>query len=65
MTPEERDDHNFDHPDSLDTDLLLNDLKKLKSGQSVDIPTYDFTTHSRTKETEHITAHRIVLVEVS
>jgi uridine kinase len=65
MTPEQRDDHNFDHPDALDTDLLLEDLKKLKAGNSVDIPTYDFSTHMRTKKTLKVESHKIILVEVN
>lgn len=63
MTPEERDNHNFDHPDSLDTDLLLQDLRKLRAGEDVDIPTYDFSTHMRTSKTEKVKSQRIILVE--
>ena len=53
---EERASHNFDHPDSLDTDLMYEHVMQLKQGKSVDIPTYDFATHSRTKETVHVEA---------
>jgi len=63
LSEAERDDHNFDHPDSLDTDLLLEDLIKLKEGKDVEIPTYDFSTHMRTTKTETVMAQRIILVE--
>lgn len=41
---------NFDHPDAFDFDLIISTLKKLKQGRSVQIPIYDFTTHSRKKD---------------
>lgn len=41
---------NFDHPDAFDFDLIISTLKKLKQGRSVQVPIYDFTTHSRKKE---------------
>ena len=44
---EERAKTNFDHPDSLETDLLIQNLQDLKQGKSVEIPHYDFTTHTR------------------
>lgn len=44
---EERAKTNFDHPDSLETELLIQNLKDLKEGKSVDIPHYDFATHTR------------------
>jgi uridine kinase len=54
---------NFDHPDSIDFDLLVNDLIKLKNGKSVNIPIYDFATHRRLSETEHMEPHPIILVD--
>jgi uridine kinase len=63
LTFEEREEHNFDHPDALDTDLLFEHLRELKRGNAVDIPTYDFTTHSRTTVTERVTPRQIILVE--
>jgi uridine kinase len=51
---EERCQTNFDHPDALETNLLLSHIQTLKSGQSVSVPTYDFTTHTR-KCAEHWT----------
>ncbi len=54
---------NFDHPDAVQWDLLRQHLLLLKSGQAVDIPTYDFATHRRTDITERIQPRPIILVE--
>jgi len=54
---------NFDHPDALDNGLLIAHLKALKIGQAVEIPVYDFTTHTRTGETRRVGPDRIILVE--
>jgi uridine kinase len=43
--------YNFDHPDAFDFDLMLETLQRLKDGKSVDVPVYNFTTHSREKHT--------------
>ena len=45
---------NFDHPDSLETSLMVEHIKQLQRGEPADIPTYDFSTHSRRPETRHI-----------
>jgi uridine kinase len=63
LPPEERENINFDHPDCLDTDLLIEDLKKLKNGEKVRIPTYDFATHTRKPGFMEIQARRIIIVE--
>lgn len=60
---EERASFNFDHPDSLETTLLIEHLRQLRQGQAIEIPVYDFTTHSRTNRTQRITPAPIVLVE--
>lgn len=60
---EERSKTNFDHPDSLDHELMLTHLQQLQNGQAVDIPRYDFSTHLRMQETRHIAEHRIIIVE--
>jgi uridine kinase len=60
---EEREKQNFDHPDSLDTALLVQHVISLKNGQDVDVPTYDFKTHSRTKATVSLSARPVILVE--
>jgi uridine kinase len=63
LAPSERALVNYDHPDSLDTGLFVEHLALLRSGQSVDVPTYDFSTHARGIETVHVEPARIVLVE--
>jgi uridine kinase len=54
---------NFDHPDALDNDLLINHLETLKAGESIDQPIYDYTTHSRTSETRHIEPRPVIIIE--
>jgi uridine kinase len=54
---------NFDHPDALDNDLLVNHLKKLKLGEPVELPIYDFRTHARLPSTTRVQPKRIVIVE--
>jgi uridine kinase len=54
---------NFDHPNSLDTDLLIQQLTQLKAGQPIEVPVYDFRTHSRTDHTIHVDPQPIILVE--
>lgn len=54
---------NFDHPQSLDFDLLAADLKRLKTGAVVDVPIYDFPTHTRKKETLKYQPTKIILVD--
>jgi uridine kinase len=54
---------NFDHPDSLESELMCQHIIQLKNGQPVDLPVYDFTTHSRTLKTIRVEAQRVILVE--
>jgi len=54
---------NFDHPNSIDFTLLADHLKILKSGRSVQIPIYDFSTHSRKKTSVKVEPHRLILVD--
>lgn len=54
---------NFDHPDALDNDLLVNHVRRLKSGEAVELPVYDFKTHTRMNETQHVDPKPIVIVE--
>ncbi len=54
---------NFDHPDALDNELLIVHLKELKAGRAIEMPVYDFTTHTRTGQTRRVEPHRIILVE--
>lgn len=59
----QRDEINFDHPNSLDTELMIEHVVALRAGNPVEIPIYDFTTHSRTKETIAIAPNPVILVE--
>jgi uridine kinase len=54
---------NFDHPDALDNELLIAHLQQLKAGRPIEIPVYDFTTHSRTAQTHRVTPHGVILLE--
>lgn len=54
---------NFDHPDSLETELLIQHIQALKAWQPIELPVYDFTTHSRTGEFQHIKPQRVIIVE--
>jgi uridine kinase len=63
LPPEERRQINFDHPDSLETELLVRHLDVLVKGSSVEVPVYDFTTHSRKPETQRVEPRRVIIVE--
>ncbi len=54
---------NFDHPDSLDTDLLIYHIRELKQWHSIALPIYDFKTHARTTQTRGIDPQSIIIVE--
>jgi uridine kinase len=60
---EERAALNYDHPDSLETDLLVRHVNELRAGRSVEAPVYDFARHARKDETETITPRRALIVE--
>lgn len=51
MSYEERAKLNYDHPDAFDTDLLIEDIKRLRRGETVHCPTYDYTIHDRAEKT--------------
>jgi uridine kinase len=63
LTYEERSQLNFDHPESLETDLLIRHLAELKAGRAVDVPLYDFKTHRRSEQTERVEPRRVIVVE--
>ena len=63
ITFEERLKTNYDHPHSIDMDHLIRDLKSLMSGQSIDMPVYDFAEHTRKSETIRIVPTDIIIVE--
>lgn len=54
---------NFDHPDALDNDLLVNHVRRLRAGEPIDLPLYDFKTHTRMSETRSVGPQPIVIVE--
>ena len=63
LSPEERAHLNYDHPDSLDNNLLVTHLEALRGGRGVDVPIYDFKAHARLARTRRIEATRILIVE--
>ena len=63
MTYEERTKVNYDHPDSLETELLIEHLRMLKAGVPVECPIYDFTQHNRSDKTYTIHPSKIFLIE--
>jgi uridine kinase len=63
LTPEERAKVNYDHPDSLETDLMVRHIQELLRGQAIEMPVYDFSTHSRKTETVHVSPKPVILVE--
>ncbi len=63
MPLDERHQANFDHPDSLDSDMLVNHILRLKQGLSVEMPLYDFKTHTRSDQIVVIDPKPVVIVE--
>jgi uridine kinase len=63
LPPVQRAEVNFDHPNSLESELLIQHIKQLKDGQPVEVPIYDFSTHSRTERTYTVQARSVILVE--
>jgi uridine kinase len=60
---EERAKVNYDHPESLETDLLIEHIRSLRQGLAVEKPIYDYVTHSRSKESVHVDPVPVVIVE--
>ncbi len=54
---------NYDHPDSLETDLLVEHVKALREGRDVELPVYDFTMHARRPATQPAASRRAIIVE--
>src|SRR3954467_8672760 len=63
LSLEERAKTNFDHPASLESSLLADHLRALREGRSVDVPIYDFATHSRQPEKRHVVPAPLIIVE--
>ena len=63
ISDEERLTINFDHPESIEFDLLVNHIELLRNGQSVNQPVYDYITSSRLPQTNNIEPNHVVIVE--
>lgn len=63
LTMDERKKVNYDHPSAYDTDLLIEQLKALLAGEAVEMPTYNFSTLSRAKDTIHVEPADIIILE--
>ncbi|MEW6180857.1 MAG: uridine kinase [Chloroflexota bacterium] len=63
LPPAQRELVNFDHPNSLETTLMIEHIRKLKNWEAIDLPVYDFTTHTRTNRTIRVEPQRVILVE--
>ena len=63
MTYEERCGLNYDEPAALETDLMAAHLDRLRHGEAIDCPVYDFTQHNRSKETIRIVPRKVIIVE--
>jgi uridine kinase len=63
LTLAERQVINYDHPASLESSLLAEQLRGLREGRPVDVPIYDFANHTRRKDTRHVEPARVVIVE--
>ena len=63
LPPLQRIQVNFDHPNSLETELLIQHIASLRDGKPVEVPIYDFSTHSRTSQTYTVQPRMVILVE--
>ena len=63
LSPEERAEINYDHPAALESDLLAEHLRDLRAGKPVELPTYDFVTHTRRPETKSTLPAEVIIVE--
>ena len=63
LSPAEREEVNYDHPDALETELLAAHLRQLKQGQAIECPVYDYSVHNRTDEVIVIQPRPVIIVE--
>src|SRR5689334_11233021 len=63
LPPQERDAINYDHPAALESSLLVLHLRELRAGRAVEVPIYDFATHTRRGETRTVQPARVIIVE--
>jgi uridine kinase len=63
LSLDERAKLNFDHPDALESELLVEHVRALKDGRAVDVPSYDFKTHRRFEKTQRVEPRPVIIVE--
>lgn len=63
MTYEERSQLNYDHPNAFDTERMIEDVKRIKAGEAVEIPVYDYSVHNRSECTQLVLPQRVVVLE--
>lgn len=63
LSPEERTKINYDHPDAFDTDLLIEDIKKLKQGIPIDRPVYSYIENTRLEETIRVNPSKVIIID--
>ena len=63
LPPAQRAEVNFDHPNSLETELLISHIEGLKAGRPIEVPIYDFSTHSRTDKSFKVNPRGVIVVE--
>lgn len=63
LTPDELHRINFDHPDSLESELLARHIDVLRKGSAVDVPVYDFAAYARKAETQRVEPRKVVIIE--
>ena len=63
LPPAQRAEVNFDHPNSLETELLIQHIISLREGRAIQVPIYNFSTHSRTDQSFTVAPHPVILVE--
>lgn len=63
MTMEERKKINYDHPDAMETELLVRHLKELKAGKAIECPTYDYTQYTRAEAAVRVEPKKVILLE--
>jgi uridine kinase len=63
MSMEERSAINFDHPSSLEIELLVQHVDELRQGKTIEVPIYDFALHNRSKETRTVKPHKVIIIE--
>lgn len=63
LSPSDRSALNYDHPDALESELLARHIAALRAGEAIEVPIYDFRTHTRRQETRRVTPTAVVIVE--